>query len=51
MRGLSKLISSNLLLKFLEENNFSTITGVPCSYFKDLLNYLDKDYDHIELSR
>ena len=42
---MSEIINSNLFLKFLEENTFSTITGVPCSYFKDLLMYLDNEYD------
>ncbi|MHA1703428.1 MAG: thiamine pyrophosphate-binding protein [Promethearchaeota archaeon] len=40
-----EIIDSNLFLKLLEENNFSTITGVPCSFFKNLLMYLDKEYD------
>ncbi len=46
---MSELIRSKLFLKFLEENNFSTITGVPCSYFKDLLKYLDKEYDQTKI--
>ena len=44
-----EIINSNLFLKFLEENNFSTITGVPCSYFKDLLMYLDNEFDQSKL--
>jgi len=46
---MNELISSTLFLKFLEENNFSTITGVPCSYYKDMLNYLDKEYDQTKI--
>ena len=46
---MSEIINSNLFLKFLEENNFSTITGVPCSYFKSLLNYLDNEYDQTKI--
>ena len=46
---MSELISSKLFLKFLEKHNFSTITGVPCSYFKDWLNYLDKEYDQTKI--
>jgi len=38
---MNELINAKNFLDFLEENNFSTITGVPCSYFKDLLIYLD----------
>ena len=46
---MSELINPNSFLKFLEENHFSTITGVPCSYFKDMLMYLDKEYDQTKI--
>ena len=42
---MSEIINSNLFLKFLEDHKFTTITGVPCSYFKDLLIYLDNEFD------
>jgi phosphonopyruvate decarboxylase len=37
---MSDPISPDSFLNFLEENDFSTITGVPCSYFKDFLVHL-----------
>ena len=37
---MSDLINPSSFLNFLEDKNFSTITGVPCSYFKDFLVYL-----------
>ena len=33
----------------MEENNFSAITGVPCSYYQNLLKYLDEEYDQSKL--
>ncbi|QEE18028.1 thiamine pyrophosphate-binding protein [Promethearchaeum syntrophicum] len=44
-----EIIDPKLFLKILEENNFSTITGVPCSYFKDLLIYLDNEFDQSKI--
>ena len=37
------MIDSVKLINFLKDKGFSLSPGVPCSYFKDLINALEKD--------
>ena len=39
------MIKSIDILNYLSENNFELSTGVPCSYFRELLIELDKSAD------
>ncbi len=43
--GVIFMIKSIDILNYLSENNFELSTGVPCSYFKELLIELDKSAD------